>query len=276
MEAPEATEARPEQADAQQDDTARPPDGSPLATPPTVAPPALGAHNEEEAELELQQLLLRIEALAPTLSHAALVMAAGRVGRLACSSPAQLAELFYPSGRLSFADDVQAMELDGTGRAPAPSEAGSLGSFAALECGACSDDEDGGGVGPLPFDDGLWRPEGALWEFEASPFALGELEAAAVEAAAANADLADATDAADDADAAVGTSAPAAAALAPWRRRDTIGLESSTWTGGVVVRFRCTWCNMFQLRSCMKKQCLVLCAVAVWHPLIFNTLRVRR
>ena len=80
-----------------------------------------------------------MEALAPTLSQAALVIAADRVGRLAAGSPAHLAELFDPSGRLSFADDVQAMELDGTGRA-APIEAGSL------ECGACSDDEDGGGV----------------------------------------------------------------------------------------------------------------------------------
>ena len=60
MEAPEATEARPEPADAAQDDATRAPDGSPLATPPTVAPPARGAHNEAEAELELQQLLLRM------------------------------------------------------------------------------------------------------------------------------------------------------------------------------------------------------------------------
>ena len=92
MEAPEAAEAGPEPADAAQDDTARAPDGSPLATPPTVALPAVGANYETDAERELQQLLLRIEALAPTLSQTALEMAAGRVARLACSSPAQLAE----------------------------------------------------------------------------------------------------------------------------------------------------------------------------------------
>jgi len=124
MEAPEAAEAGPEPADAAQDDTARALDGSPLATPPTVALPALGAHNEAEAERELQQLLLRMEALAPTLSQAALVMAADRVSRLAAGSPAHLAELVHPSGRLSFADiDVQAMELDGTGRATARADA---------------------------------------------------------------------------------------------------------------------------------------------------------
>ena len=111
------------QADAAQDGTTRAPDGSALATPPTVAPPALGAHKEAEAELELQQLLLRMEALAPTLSQAALVVAVDRVGRLAAGSPAHLAELFDPSGRLSFADDVQAMELDGTGRATARADA---------------------------------------------------------------------------------------------------------------------------------------------------------
>ena len=122
------------------------------------------------------------------------------------------------------------MELDAMRRTPAPSEAGSLGSVAALECGACSDDEDdggggGGGVGPLPFDDGMWP--GGPCAYDASPFALGELEAAAVAAAAADADLDDADDDASggDDDAAVGsTSAPAAPALAPWRRRDTIGL----------------------------------------------------
>ena len=178
MEAPEAAEAGPEPVDAAQDDTARAPDGLPLATPPTVALPAVVANCETDAERELLELLLRIEALAPTLSQEALDMAAGRVSRLACSSPAQLAELFYPSGRLSFADEVQAMELDAMRRAPASSEAGSLGSEAALECGACSDHEDdgggggggGGGVGPLPFDDGMW-PGGPC----ASPFALGRL-----------------------------------------------------------------------------------------------------